>query len=324
MLPQTQEYNSNVTKYLTRASRSNAGTLGKVAPFKNDALGVISCREETLPHISDERLAKASKEAPDTIEGSCVVLTESVGAMPILSADIAVVKRVMWRRVNEDDEDETDVKRVPVLLVETFDQSTGVISREKVLASKTCVVTHLFGQPICSRLSALELTRSTHRVLTIHYARRAIVTLLNNTPTLMIRELGGAKKILDLLKVTAASEQVIHQSIEVAKKRSHLVRSLCEKIIEIVKKEEERSSDMDSKEMEIEELDSKDEEELRLSDTLIRECIEHLSSVNKTNRHEEDDTGDVVMFESLHPYFDKSSYGRTLCSSVICSIEREN
>jgi hypothetical protein len=68
---------------------------------------------------------------------------------------------------------------------------------------------------------------------------------------------------------------------------------------------------MDSKEMEIEELDSKDEEELRLSDTLIRECIEHLSSVNKTNRHEEDDTGDVVMFESLHPYFDKSSYGRT-------------
>ena len=300
--------------------------MGKVAPFKNDALGVISCREETLPHISDERLAKASKEAPDTIEGSCVVLTERVGAMPILSADIAVVKRVMWRRVNEDDEDETDVKRVPVLLVETFDQSTGVISREKVLASKTCVVTHLFGQPICSRLSALELTRSTHRVLTIHYARRAIVTLLNNTPSLMIRELGGAKRILDLLKVTAASEQVIHQSIEVAKKRSHLVRSLCEKIIEIVKKEEEEtSSDTDSKAMEIEELDSKDdEEELKLSDTLIQECIEHLSSVNKTNRHEEDDTGDVVMFESLHPYFDKSSYGRTLCSSVICSIEREN
>ena len=118
-------------------------------------------------------------------------------------------------------------------------------------------------------------------------------------------------KMLNLLKMTAASEQVLHQSVQVAKKRSHLVRSLCEKIIEIVKKEEEKSSDMDFKEMEIEELDSKDEEELKLSDTLIRECIEHLSSGNKTNRHEEDDTGDVVMFESLHPYFDKSSYGRT-------------
>jgi hypothetical protein len=219
-------------------------------------------------------------------KGLLVVVSNDVGYVPILEGRAGQIVDFRF------DEESGHIRDVQLVIV---DQSSGVSCSRWYPAANVRRIVEIYGNPIHGASTLRTLLCMCAESLATHSARRSVLSLLlDNNQELSLGDVGGAKNLVQLVKLSAAAEGAFGEGVQPAP--GSLMFKLQRKLKQMV------SADGGNAPARLPGYDGVGVDDT-LAQVLQKECASNLE--RSTRPTEADET---LERESLHPHWGQCQY----------------